>query len=263
MKKLFFLSGLPRSGSTILGSILNQNPLLYVTPTSPLGDLLFDIDAKLNHFNVQYSFDFEKVSYNIYKSISSNFYNHRNETYIFDKNRTWPQNIDAIRKFIDNDPKIIAVYRPIPDIISSYITLINKSKNTLNFIDNYLRNNNLELNVDNRAEFIWKQCVSPSYESLVIGITKYPEFIHLVNYDTLVNNPKEELKKLYLFLNLNSYKHNFNSIENTCGQEKDDEWGLEGLHNTRKILSKESETPINVIGHDNVKLYSEFNLEVN
>ena len=36
MKTYYFMSGLPRSGSTVLASILNQNPAVYVTPTSPM-----------------------------------------------------------------------------------------------------------------------------------------------------------------------------------------------------------------------------------
>ena len=40
MKTYHFLAGLPRSGSTVLASILNQNPEVYVTPTSPMLDLL-------------------------------------------------------------------------------------------------------------------------------------------------------------------------------------------------------------------------------
>ena len=35
-KTYFFLSGLPRSGTTLLGAILEQNPDIYVGPTSPV-----------------------------------------------------------------------------------------------------------------------------------------------------------------------------------------------------------------------------------
>ena len=35
-KTYFFLSGLPRSGTTLLGAILEQNPNIYVGATSPV-----------------------------------------------------------------------------------------------------------------------------------------------------------------------------------------------------------------------------------
>ena len=39
-KTIHFICGMPRSGSTILGNILAQNPRFHVTPTSALIDLL-------------------------------------------------------------------------------------------------------------------------------------------------------------------------------------------------------------------------------
>ena len=35
-KKYYFMGGLPRSGSTLLSSILNQNPRFYSGPSSPV-----------------------------------------------------------------------------------------------------------------------------------------------------------------------------------------------------------------------------------
>ena len=37
--KLFFVSGLPRAGSTILVNLLGQNPAHHVTPTSGMIEL--------------------------------------------------------------------------------------------------------------------------------------------------------------------------------------------------------------------------------
>ena len=35
-KTFYFMTGLPRSGSTLLSSILNQNPKFYSGPSSPV-----------------------------------------------------------------------------------------------------------------------------------------------------------------------------------------------------------------------------------
>ena len=40
MKKFCFVAGLPRSGSTLLCNILNQNPRFYASGTSPLPHIL-------------------------------------------------------------------------------------------------------------------------------------------------------------------------------------------------------------------------------
>ena len=41
-KKFFFISGLPRTGSTLLSSILYQNPLIHAEGNSPLCQLMWD-----------------------------------------------------------------------------------------------------------------------------------------------------------------------------------------------------------------------------
>ena len=56
MKTLYFLGGFPRSGSTLLGSLLNQHPDIYVSPTSPLGDVVTDIEKIFNKIDEQYTF---------------------------------------------------------------------------------------------------------------------------------------------------------------------------------------------------------------
>ena len=46
MKKTFyFMAGLPRSGSTLLSSILNQNPRFYSGPSSPVLGAMYALEA--------------------------------------------------------------------------------------------------------------------------------------------------------------------------------------------------------------------------
>lgn len=264
MKPLYFLAGLPRSGSTLLGSLLNQHPEIYVSPTSPLGDILADLNASLNKVSVQFTFDEEIISYNVYHAILSNFYNHISEPYIIDKNRFWTQNISTLKLFVDYTPKIIAPYRPISEILTSYISLIKrKGKENNNFIDDHLNQDNIPITNNNRAEYIWRHYLSPAYKSMMHGIKNYPNLIHLVEYDKLVSNPQEELNKIYKFLEIPPHQNTFSNIENKCAEEKDEEWGLIGLHDIRQTLSKISENPIDVIGEENVELYSKFDIDGN
>jgi sulfotransferase len=260
MKTLFFLSGLPRSGSTLLGSILNQHPKIYTTPTSPLADLLCLVDSNFNHLDIQYTYDKENISYNTYNSIINNFYNHIDKQYILDKHRGWTRNILSIKKFYTNKPKIIATYRPIPEVLTSFITLIEKTSQYDNFVDNKLREDGVEINNSNRAEYLWRFYVSDPYESLIYGLKNFKESIHLVDYNNLTENPEQEIEKIYEFLEIESYSNDFSTIINTCGEEKDSAWGLDGLHNIRTKLEKKSKLPEEVIGEENVKLYNLFNI---
>ena len=42
-KRIYFLAGLPRSGSTLLANILAQHPQIHVTPTSGVVDMLVQV----------------------------------------------------------------------------------------------------------------------------------------------------------------------------------------------------------------------------
>ena len=55
-RKFHFISGLPRSGSTLLAAILNQNPRFRAGMTSPLADIRGVVMAEASSKN-DFSFD--------------------------------------------------------------------------------------------------------------------------------------------------------------------------------------------------------------
>jgi len=260
MKNLLFLSGLPRSGSTLLGSILSQHPEIHVTPTSPLSDLLCLIDENFSRLDAQYTYDKEHIVYNTYSSILSNFYNHVSKKYVIDKHRAWPRNVSSLRKFLGEEPKIICTNRRISEIVASYISLIEKNKQEDNFVDNFLRQHQKEINIDNRVESLWRNYISDPYESTVFGLTHFKDNIHFVNYNDLTENPNQELKKIYQFLGIDFFNHDFENILNTCAEKKDSAWGLENLHKIRSKLGRTNCPPEEVIGKENTKLFDKFNI---
>jgi sulfotransferase len=260
MKTLFFLSGLPRSGSTLLGSILSQHPKLQATPTSPLADLLCWIDEGFSKLDLQYTYDKQQIQYNTYNSILENFYNHIEKPYILDKHRGWCKNVHSIEKFLHQTTKIIATNRRISEVLASYILLIQRNNEADNFVDAHLRREGKEINTDNRIECLWKNYVCDPYESLVYGLTHNRSNIHLVDYNDLTQKPERELNKIYEFLGIEYHSHDFLDILNTCKEEKDHEWGIDNLHQIRPKLQRTSPPPEEVIGEENTKLYDKFNI---
>lgn len=259
MKTLFFLSGLPRSGSTLLGSILSQHPKLQATPTSPLADLLCHIDESFSKLDVQYTYDKENIEYNTYRSVFENFYNHIEKPCILDKHRAWCKNISSIEKFIDYKPKIIATNRRVSEVLSSFILLIQKNPQE-NFIDLHLKREGKPINLDNRLQCLWKNYVSDPYESLVYGLNHHRDNIHVVDYNELMKDPEIELDKIYEFLEIESHSHDFSNIINVCSEDKDCKWGVNNLHQIRSKLQRISPTPEEIIGEENTQFFDKFNI---
>lgn len=262
-KSIFFLSGLPRSGSTLLGSILGQNQKIAVTPTSPLLDLLCLNNEAFSKLNSNYTFDVEGLSNDVYGAIIDCYYNQFKTEIVFDKHRGWPRNIIPAKMFVSSNPKIICTLRPISEIITSYIKLIIINKQEDNFVDNTLRNKRLHISTENRAKVLWEEYISDPYQSTIYGIKNHPECLHLVNYDDLVQAPIETMKKIYDFIGLDEYKnYNFNNIDNVCAETKDKAWGLDNLHNIRSKLGKTSTNPKEILGEYLTNYYNKFNINI-
>jgi sulfotransferase len=262
MKQVFFLSGLPRSGSTLLGSILGQNPEISVTPTSPLLDLMCYTNESFQRLNANYTFDYEKTSDAIYESIINGYYNLFPNPIVIDKHRGWPRNLVPVKKFITPNPKIICTIRPISEIITSYIKLINENNQKDNFVDESLRKKNIPISTENRAKVLWEEYISDPYQSTLFGIKNYRENLFFVEYNDLILNPLETINKINNFLNIKKYdNYNFENIINYCAETKDKAWGLENLHNIRKKLEKKSVEPSKILGDYLKNYYDNFNLK--
>jgi len=262
-KTVYFLSGLPRSGSTLLGSIIGQNPNITVTPTSPLLDLMCFTNESFQKLNATYTFDFKTVSDNIYKGILENFYNNVSTDIVLDKHRGWPRNITPIKQYITSNPKIICTYRRISEIITSYIVLIEKDKSKSNFIDEELKKSKQPITIENRAKILWYRFISDPYESTVFGLKNCRNNIHFVSYDELTSRPQTAISEIYKFLEIDDYEqHQFDNIKNFCSEDKDEAWGVDGLHDIRKKLEKKSVNPVEVLGSYLTGYYDQFNLRI-
>jgi sulfotransferase len=264
MKKVHYLAGLPRSGNTLLSSILNQNPEIYSSPLSPVCDYLWSFDGILStHENIVLSGDRES-SFSVIKNIFNNYYSDIDKSIIFDRNKYWGLylNAEIIKKYINTNPKIVLTVRPILEILASYISILPK---TDSYLDNdmlaygwpskpYLSTN------DNRCDFLMR--AGGEIDRLLYSIVeaKKPENKDnylLVEYQDLVDKPKETMDSIYNFIGLNSYDHNFGNIKKN-EISNDLAIGLpQGMHKIRQTLSKKSISPEKVLSEYVMTKYSQ------
>lgn len=259
--QFFFLSGLPRSGSTLLGSLVGQRPDFTVTPTSPILDLLCATNDTFKKLNVQYTFDWDTKTTNVYRSIIDGYFKDITTPYVLDKHRGYPKNVVPLKIFFSPEPKILCTIRPIADIISSYISLIQNNGYEDNFVDSALNQRGLALTTENRANLLWEGYLRDSVETLRFGIANHRENLHFVHYDDLVTKPAETMGSVYDFFGLEKFEHNLDNVENKCAEDKDHAWGLKNLHSirakvkktskpARKMLGRRLEKKFNALGED-------------
>lgn len=252
MKQFYFMSGLPRSGSTLLTALLNQNPNIHASTNSPLLDTIHYTEEYLLKNSEQYKANPKpECAHKVLSSIPHNYYFNTPENIIVDKSRGWVNQIEHIKDYITKEPKIICPVRDIHDIISSFLYLIQKSSTT-SFIDKGLIERNIPITNDNRADYLMSSegsiglCYHALSEAYRKGNDKY---LLLVDYDDLIKNPQQQLNRIYEFLEIPKFTHNFDSVK-TKEDEDDSVYQLENMHTVRDKVEK--------IHRDNTKFLSKY-----
>ena len=216
-----FLSGLPRTGSTLLTSILSQNSEIHTEGNSALCQLMWDMQVSC--WNTEQLQNRPDLQSKLLTSIPEVFYQGINKN-IIDKCRSWtlPANLELIENYITKSPKIIVMLRPIVDIVKSFV-FIRSMNNWTNPEAGLL---------DDDSEPIMRSLNGIRHAKSVDS----RQFLYLW-YDDLVDNPKKVIESIYDFCGWNNFEHNFNKIKNLT-PERDDLLGLLGLHDIRPKLKR-------------------------
>lgn len=256
-KQYHFLSGLPRSGSTVLASILNQNPSVYVTPTSPMLDLLIENQNSWYNTPSVKANPFPEQLTNVTRAMIKSMWEHRPEPIIIDKNRGWGKNMPASTILFEQEIKVIATVRDLPSIMASWLTLIKANENSN--IHKIIQQRGYEINDENIMAEMWFNMVKDCMEALCQLKKDASNRLLLISYDDLVINPTDQISKIESFLQLPTHRYDYENI--ICDTIDDDlsAWGLRGMHEIRKKLQKTSKNPREILGD---ALYDRFiNLE--
>jgi len=236
-KQLHFMSGIPRSGSTVLAAILNQNKQTHVTITS---GLIFALEGLKNAWENQellYGDDTDGSRLNTsLAGVVDSYYKDCEQPIIIDKSRGWsfPETMQMLAGITNNKPKIIATVRSIPDCMASFVRVAKP---------------------DNLDEFIEKdplcQYLKGSYQVLEAGYSFAPECFCIIEYEDLLLNPQGQLKRIHEFLELDDYEYDFTAIDGSSLKEDDEKLhGYVGMHNIAPVLAKQhNENPRDVLQH--------------
>jgi sulfotransferase len=260
MKQFIMLSGLPRSGSTVLTSLLNQHPDIHATTTSPIVDLIASMEQDWNVLSQAYLKQYHSQFANMVHGMIQGAYYHIDRNIIIDKNRLWPRYINLMKSVLKKNPKFILTVRDVPSILASYILLIQKNSDQRTFIDQDLIDLNLPINNKNRCKIIWEKYCNGPYNSLKIAFNSKNIEICLVYYDDIINDPQKILNRISDFIGIRKYEYNINQLQ-PMNENDDYHGGIKGLHEIRPRLEKTSPHPREVLGKELFDLYTNMRLD--
>ena len=238
MEKLFFQSSLPRSGSTILQNLLAQNPDIYATPTSGVLELWYGARANYTtspEFIAQDSELMKKAFLSFCKEGTFGYFNAiTDKKYVMDKSRGHGIHYDFINSFYPN-PKIICMVRDLRDVFASMENNFRKHPEKQSDILDWAKGQGTT--VPKRVD-IWAagQPVGLAIERLSeifrMGIDSKMLF---VKFEDLCLYPDTEMTRIYQYLDIPFYKHDFDNIQQVT-KEDDEVYGTFGDHVIRTKL---------------------------
>lgn len=206
-KQIFFLAGFPRSGNTILTSILNQNPDICCTPNSITLEIYKDLFL-LKQTNVFQNFPDHKSLDNVLDTVFNSYYKDWKYKYIIDRGPAGTEgNLKLVKKHLNPDIKIIFLVRPILEVLASWVDWAKKTP------DNYIRRLGTPTEACHKLMDPNGQIVKELLCMKNLLKQENEHHVHFVNYDDIVFKPKETLKDIYNFLNIPKFEHNFKSFK--------------------------------------------------
>jgi sulfotransferase len=252
VEKLFFQSSLPRAGSTLLQNIMGQNPDFYVTPTSGLLELVFAARGNYTdspEFKAQDAELMKKGFIGFCNKAMEGYFNAiTDKKYVMDKSRGWGIHYDFLNEIYPN-PKIVVMVRDLRDIFCSMEKNYRKSSLKSNPILSHaeMRGTTTPKRID-----IWAQS-----QPIGLAIERLQEVFRqgldrnmlFVKFEDLCLYPETELNRIYQYLEVPYYAHDFDNIEQIT-IEDDEVYGVYGDHKIKQKLELPHSQAKKVLGTD-------------
>ena len=244
MPKLHFISGLPRSGSTLLAAILRQNPRFHAGMTSPLGAFFNAVLAQVSagsEFAPVVNIEQRRA---LLKGLFSSYYQDQSDKdIIFDTNRHWCARLPALLDLFP-EAKVIACVRNVAWVMDSLERKFrsNPYENTRLFGANTARSS-----VYQRLELLAQhdQMVGHAWAALREAFYgEHAKSLLVIDYDLLAKAPHKVIELVYQFIGEPLFAHDFESLEYDA-PDFDAQLGVPGLHKIRpKVELQERRTII-------------------
>lgn len=219
------LSGLPRSGSSLLSAILSQNPEIHAEGNSAVCQLMWDMQQSCETTaREQLQANCRMADQDaLVASIPAIYYRRVKAMHIVDKCRSWtlPANMQMLRRYITDDPKVIVLTRPLDEIVASFVRLREANGWT----------GDLEAGLLEPGS----EPIMRSLDGVEIAkATNRGEFL-FIEYAELVSDTSAVLASIYEFCGFEPFTHDLSNIVN-LHPEDDSVYGLLGMHDVRPSI---------------------------
>lgn len=226
-----FISGLPRSGSTLLAALLRQNPRFHAGMSGPLGGLFGTLLAEMSAKNEASVFIDDALRRRVVRGLFDSFYADSPAEVIFDTNRAWCTRLPAIKALFPQS-RVIACVRELAWIVDSIERLIRDNAFQPSSIFGYQASGTVYTRANGVAAS--DGMVGFAYDALKQACYgEEADWLLLVQYETLCSDPRTVMRAIYEFIGEAAFEHDFERVE-FDDQGFDAKAGTPGLHRVRR-----------------------------
>lgn len=234
LAQMHFISGLPRSGSTLLAALLAQNPRFHAGMSGPLAGMADALLAEMSGRNEFSVFIDDAQRQRVLRGVFENYYADCTAEVIFDTNRAWCARLPALSQLFPA-AKVIACVRHVPWIVDSIERLVQKNAFSPSSIFNYTAGGTVYTRANGIAGA--DGMLGYAYDALKEACYgAHAGRLLLVQYETLTTEPAKALAAIYDFLGEPIHKHDFEHVEYDA-RAFDAKAGTPGLHEVRPAVA--------------------------
>jgi len=230
VQRIHFISGLPRSGSTLLAALLRQNPRFHAGMSGPVAGLVGSLLGEMSGRNEFSVFIDDTQRQRVLRGVVEHYYADVASEVIFDTSRAWCARI-ALLKTLYPEARVIACVRHMPWIIDSIERLIRRNALQPSSIFNYTPGGTVYSRAEGLAN--GEGMVGYAYNALKEAFFGEDSAnLMLLQYETLSSDPGKALAAIYAFIGEQSCKHDVAHIAFDA-RAFDAKAGTPGLHTVR------------------------------
>lgn len=234
-----FISGLPRSGSTVLAAILRQNPAIHAHISSPVGATFMELQRSLSRWNEAATFLDDHDRANMLGTMVLSYYHRRagGRPIVFDTNRRWC-NVLPVLKTIWPDTKVVCCVRDPRAVMNSMEKVLRAHPLELSRTLGYRAN----MSVHDRAKALFDDdgVIGWALQAFTSAYYADRDSLIVVDYDEFVVDPDGTLERVYDGCSLTRFPHDLDNIEQIPGAEIfDREAGVPGMHSVKERFGRQ------------------------
>ena len=203
-KNITFLASLPRSGNTLLGALLNQNPDVAVTANSITIEIFKEVYL-LKETEIFKNFPDHNSLDNVLRAILTAYYKDWPQRYIIDRSPAGTFGNQMILNYcMGEPPRAILLVRNLTDIFASFLKVMSQKETlTPEKCDQYLSKIMIKDGMIARALQGIQYYMQPENRDRCV----------IVKYDDLIADPTQAIENIHKFIGIPNFDYNYNDFD--------------------------------------------------